>query len=62
MLKAAGLKQKGREDLLVIAGGIIPEEDLKPIKQLGIKAVFGPGARTGDIARFIREELAKRKD
>ncbi len=56
------LKQRGREDLLVIAGGIIPEEDLKPIEQLGIKAVFGPGARTGDIAKFIKDELAKRRD
>lgn len=56
------LRKKGREDLLVIAGGIIPEEDIPLLQQLGIKAVFGPGTKTGDIARFIKDELAKRRD
>lgn len=56
------LKNKGREDLLVIAGGIIPEDDIQLIQQLGIKAVFGPGARTGEIAKFIKDELDKRRD
>jgi len=56
------LKKRGREDLLVIAGGIIPGEDIQPIQQLGIRAVFGPGTKTGDIARFIKDELAKRRD
>lgn len=56
------LKKKGREDLLVIAGGIIPEEDIQLIRQLGIRAVFGPGTKTGDIAKFIKEELGKRRD
>lgn len=56
------LKQKGREDLLVISGGIIPEEDIPGLQQHGIKAVLGPGTKTSDIAKFIKDELAKRRD
>lgn len=56
------LKKQAREDILVIAGGIIPAEDLPQIYDMGIRSFFGPGARTGDVAQFIRAELAKRRD
>ncbi|MFW9830793.1 MAG: cobalamin B12-binding domain-containing protein [Candidatus Thorarchaeota archaeon] len=49
------LKEKGMEDILVIAGGIIPEDDIKPLKKLGIKAIFGPGTPTPEIVEFIRK-------
>jgi methylmalonyl-CoA mutase C-terminal domain/subunit len=52
-----GLGKKGRDDALVIAGGIIPEDDIPTLQQMGIKAVFGPGTATGDIADFIQKEL-----
>ena len=53
-----GLREKGRGDALVIAGGIIPEDDIPTLQQIGIKAVFGPGALTHDIIDFIQKELA----
>jgi len=52
-----GLRRKGREDVLVIAGGIIPEDDIPTLQQTGIKAVFGPGTSTEDIIRFIQKEI-----
>ena len=52
-----GLREKGREDALVIAGGIIPEDDVPTLQQMGIKAVFGPGTSTEDIISFIQKEV-----
>jgi len=51
-----GLRKKGREDIMVIAGGIIPEDDIPALQQMGIKAVFGPGTSTGDIISFLQKE------
>ena len=48
------LKERGMDDTLVIAGGIIPEDDIKPLKKLGIKAIFGPGTPTPEIVEYIR--------
>ena len=42
---------------LVIAGGIIPDEDIAALKKLGVKAVFGPGTPTSKIAEFIKRSL-----
>jgi len=53
-----GLKNKGKEDTLVLAGGIIPEDDIPAIKQMGVREVFGPGTPTSDIINYIRQELA----
>jgi len=50
-----GLSKKGREDVLVIAGGIIPDDDIPALQQMGIKAVFGPGTSTEDIISFIQK-------
>jgi methylmalonyl-CoA mutase C-terminal domain/subunit len=54
-----GLRQKGRDDILVIAGGIIPEDDIPTLQQMGVRAVFGPGTSTGDIIQFIRKEISQ---
>jgi methylmalonyl-CoA mutase C-terminal domain/subunit len=54
------LKQKGLTDVLVVAGGIIPEEDIPEMKKLGIKGIFGPGTRTDKIVQFIFENVPKR--
>jgi len=51
-----GLRKKGRGDALVLAGGIIPEDDIPTLQQIGVKAVFGPGTSTEDIVRFIQKE------
>jgi methylmalonyl-CoA mutase C-terminal domain/subunit len=59
------LKDKGLEQVIVVAGGIIPEEDVPSLKQLGIKAIFGPGSSTQEIVDFIKgavvEKWAKAK-
>jgi methylmalonyl-CoA mutase C-terminal domain/subunit len=54
------LKQKGLTDVLIIAGGIVPEEDLPEMKKLGIKEIFGPGTRTDKIVQFVFENVPKR--
>ncbi len=54
------LKEKAITDVLVMGGGIIPEEDVPALKQAGIAAVFGPGTDTGNIVNFIREHVRRR--
>ncbi|MBC7104345.1 MAG: cobalamin B12-binding domain-containing protein [Firmicutes bacterium] len=51
------LREKGASDILVIGGGIIPEEDVPLLEQAGIAKIFGPGTPTADIVAFIRERL-----
>ena len=58
-LITGGLKERGRGDALVIAGGIIPEDDNQALRKSGVKAVFGPGTPTTEIADFIKKELAQ---
>jgi methylmalonyl-CoA mutase C-terminal domain/subunit len=53
------LREKGMSEVLVVGGGIIPEEDLPGLKQAGIAAIFGPGTKTADIVRFIEENTKK---
>ncbi len=55
-----GLRKKGREDVLVIAGGIVPGDDVSSLQRMGVKAVFGPGTPTEDIIRFIQKEATGR--
>jgi methylmalonyl-CoA mutase C-terminal domain/subunit len=49
------LKESELEDVLVVIGGIIPEEDIDPLRQMGVHGVFGPGTSTQDIVNFIYE-------
>ena len=56
-----GLKQKGLNHVLIVAGGIIPEEDVPLLKKLGIEAIFRPGAVTHDIADFIKTAMASKR-
>jgi methylmalonyl-CoA mutase C-terminal domain/subunit len=53
------LKDKGISDVLVLGGGIIPEEDVPSLTNAGIAAIFGPGTDTNHIADFIRENIRK---
>ena len=48
------LREQEMEDVLVVLGGIIPEEDRQPLADIGIDAVFGPGASTQQIIDYIR--------
>lgn len=51
------LKENHVDDVLVAAGGILPDEDIPAIKALGIKGCFGPGTSTEDIIAFVRENV-----
>lgn len=51
------LHQNGMDDVLVLVGGIIPDEDVEPLKQAGISGVFGPGTSTKDIVGFIERNV-----
>jgi methylmalonyl-CoA mutase C-terminal domain/subunit len=55
------LKKRGMDDVLVFAGGIIPQEDVPALKRIGIKEVFGPGTPTGVLVKFVRENVKKRR-
>ena len=50
-------KQNGVDDILVAAGGILPDEDIPAIKAMGIKGCFGPGTSTEEIITFVRENI-----
>lgn len=54
------LKERGIDDVLVIGGGIIPEEDIPALKKAGIADVFGPGISTNTIVKYIRENTRER--
>jgi methylmalonyl-CoA mutase C-terminal domain/subunit len=50
------LRAQGLDDVVVLVGGIIPDDDVTPLRELGVKGVFGPGTSTQDIIDFIRRE------
>ncbi|MGC8873813.1 MAG: cobalamin B12-binding domain-containing protein [Chloroflexia bacterium] len=54
------LRERGAEDVLVIAGGIIPDEDVEPLRKAGIAAIYGPGTPTQEIIDFIRANVRPR--
>ncbi|MCI0844871.1 MAG: cobalamin B12-binding domain-containing protein [Chloroflexi bacterium] len=54
------LREQGMDDVIVVVGGIIPEVDRQPLKDLGIAEVFGPGTTTGSIVEFIQEKIRER--
>jgi methylmalonyl-CoA mutase, C-terminal domain len=53
------LREKGVENILVLGGGIIPDEDIPGLKACGIAEIFGPGTHTSDVVEYIRSHLKK---
>ena len=53
-----GLREAGADDVLVVVGGTVPEDDAEELKSMGVAAVFGPGASTGEIVDFLRGAVA----
>ena len=51
------LKEKGISDMLVLGGGIIPDEDIPALKKVGIAEVFGPGTTTTEIINYIKNHV-----
>ncbi len=53
------LKKKGMTDVVVFAGGIIPQEDVPALKKIGIKEVFGPGTPTSVLVEYLKNSVRK---
>jgi len=53
------LKKKGMTDVVVFAGGIIPQEDVPALKKIGIKEVFGPGTPTSILVEYLKKNVPK---
>ncbi len=53
------MKEKEMEDVLLFGGGIIPEEDFKKLKQMGVGELFTPGSSTKDIVEYVRRWVAE---
>lgn len=50
-------RENGLTDVLVMVGGILPDEDVRALQEMGVTGTFGPGTSTADIAKFIRARL-----
>ena len=55
------LDSAGATDILVTGGGIIPADDVAELQKLGLGRLFGPGSTIADIARYIADEVSKRR-
>jgi methylmalonyl-CoA mutase C-terminal domain/subunit len=53
------LKKEGAEDIPIFGGGIIPQDDMPYLKDIGVKKIFGPGTSTEDIVAYIKEMANK---
>jgi methylmalonyl-CoA mutase C-terminal domain/subunit len=54
------LRQNKMDDVLVVLGGIIPDQDIPHLKQAGVAAIFQPGTSMDEIVRFIRDNVPSR--
>jgi methylmalonyl-CoA mutase C-terminal domain/subunit len=55
------LKEKGAQDIQVFAGGIIPKDDIKALKSIGIKEIFTPGTAIEDAVKWVKENIKPRR-
>ena len=53
------MKQKGLNDILVLGGGVIPDEDIPALKKIGIAEIFGPDTPKNTILKFIKKHTQK---
>jgi methylmalonyl-CoA mutase C-terminal domain/subunit len=54
------LRERGLADVMIAAGGIIPDADIPALREAGIAEVFGPGTSIGEIARYFRDHARPR--
>ena len=57
----SGLKEQGMADVIVVAGGTIPEEDRETLITMGISGIFGPGSSMRQVSEFIREAVEEQR-
>nr|MDO8083181.1 cobalamin B12-binding domain-containing protein [Candidatus Sigynarchaeum springense] len=53
------MKERGIDDVLVMAGGVIPDDDVPGLKKLGIEGFYGPGSKLQDIIDYIKAHLKR---
>ncbi len=51
------LREKGAGDILVVGGGIIPDEDVPALKEAGVAEIFGPGTPLANVVNYIKENV-----
>jgi methylmalonyl-CoA mutase C-terminal domain/subunit len=56
------MKEKGMDDVLLTGGGIIPEDDMKALNEMGVGKLFAPGTATADIANYITDRVKENRD
>jgi methylmalonyl-CoA mutase C-terminal domain/subunit len=54
------LRDEGMDDVLVVVGGIIPDEDAGELQAAGVAGIFGPGTTIGEVAEFLRANARQR--
>ena len=54
------LREAGVDDVLVVVGGIIPDDDVPALREAGVAATFGPGTTIGEVAEFLRANARPR--
>src|SRR5580704_928149 len=55
-----GVRKAGMDDVLILVGGIIPDEDIPPLKQGGVHMVFTPGTSLNETVEYIQKNVSKR--
>jgi methylmalonyl-CoA mutase C-terminal domain/subunit len=56
------LRQNELDDVMVFAGGIIPDEDVPALREIGIDGIFGPGTSTEEVIAFVHEKLGQARE
>ena len=56
------MKEKGMNDVLLTGGGIIPEDDMRQLNEMGVGRLFAPGTTTSDIAGYIRDWVKEHRN
>ncbi len=56
-----GLYERGMENVVVVAGGIVPDADREALRKMGVREIFGPGSPTSEIVKFIRAVADRRE-
>ncbi len=53
------LEERDASDIVVFGGGIVPDEDVGPLEEIGVAKIFTPGATTGEITGWVRDRFAE---
>lgn len=53
------LRSQGQDDVVVFGGGVIPDQDLAPLRQAGIEKIFTPGAAIADVVAWLRDRIGE---